>query len=378
MPTPPLSDKKCIEALEMVREHGTIGGASTANGIPRNTLAHRVRTAEERGLNLSGGIRAAIGAANVLPGETRHGWSKVEDEDGNAHSVFWKKPELPKEEFVDALKSGLEDCPKASHPKKKPEYFNDLSAIFPIADLHMGLLTDAEEVGHDWDTKKAQAFLESTFGRLVEVTPEAEVAVLAQLGDLTHTDDQTNVTPQNRHQLDVDSRYFMILRRAVAAMKWCIDTLRQKYPKVIYRGCRGNHDISSHYAVTLALLEHYRDCRDVDIVDHAGEFYVYEFGRNMILLHHGDKAKPDRLVHFAAAEWPEVWGRTEHRVALSGHVHHETRKEVGGMTFESVGTIIPRDAYAYTHAYGSKRALVSITLDRQDGETSRARVAVRS
>lgn len=361
----------------MVEEHGTIAGAALKNGMPRCTLKHRLRVAEQRGLHLSDGIRTAIGAAKVTPGEVRHGWSKVEDEEGNNHSVFWKKPEMPKEEIIDALKQGLADCPPAKQPKRKPEYFNDLSAIFPIADLHMGLLTDCEEVGYDWDTKKAQEYLEKTFGRLVEVTPEAEVAVLAQLGDLTHTDDQTNVTPQNRHQLDVDSRYFVILRRAVAAMKWCIDTLRQKYPKVIYRGCRGNHDITSHYAVTLALSEHYRKCPDVEIIDHAGEFYVYEFGRNMLLLHHGDKAKPERLVHFAAAEWPEVWGRTEHRIALSGHVHHFSAKEIGGMTFESVGTIIPRDAYAYSHAYGAKRGLVSITLDRQDGETSRARVACR-
>lgn len=306
-------------------------------------------------------------------------WTKQHPNGTVTHSVLHvnRPEERDPDDVIDALIDGLRSAPKAKQPKKKPEYFNDLSAIFPIADLHMGLLTDAEEVGHDWDTKKAQAYLEETFGRLVEVTPEAEVAVLAQLGDLTHTDDQTNVTPQNRHQLDVDSRYFVILRRAVAAMKWCIDTLRQKYPKVIYRGCRGNHDLTSHYAVTLALSEHYRGCKDVEIVDHAGEFYVYEFGKNMLLLHHGDKAKPERLVHFAAAEWPEIWGRTEHRIALSGHVHHFSAKEIGGMTFESVGTIIPRDAYAHSNAYSTKRGLVSITLDRQDGETSRARVACK-
>jgi hypothetical protein len=160
----------------------------------------------------------------------------------------------------------------------------------------------------------------------------------------------------------------------VAAMKTAIEVLRQRYPHVIYCGRRGNHDLTAHYAVTLALAEHYRDVAGVTIIQDAGEFYVHEFGRNMLVLHHGDRAKPDRLVHFAAAEWPEIWGRTKYRLALSGHVHHEAVKEVGGMRFESVGTIIPRDAYAYSHAYSARRGLVSIVLHHDQGEISRARV----
>jgi hypothetical protein len=46
------------------------------------------------------------------------------------------------------------------------------------------------------------------------------------------------------------------------------------------------------------------------------------------------------------------------------------------MKFESLGTIIPRDAYAIGHAYSARRALVSITLDKEQGEVSRARVGI--
>jgi hypothetical protein len=94
----------------------------------------------------------------------------------------------------------------------------------------------------------------------------------------------------------------------------------------------------------------------------------------MVVLHHGDKAPAQRLVNFAAAEWPEIWGRTKYRMSLSGHIHHETVKEIGGMRCESVGTIIPRDAHAYSHGYTANRSLVSITLDHQHGEINRARV----
>lgn len=336
------------------------------------SLLRRAKKWQEAPSALTGGADA-IGAdtpASVV-------WTKTHRDGTVTHSVMHSnKPEPPDpDDYADAIRealSGLAPPPKP-HIQDAPK---DLLATFTVADLHMGLLTDQEEVGEDWDTKKAKAVFQDTFGRLVQVTPDAGTALLAQLGDLTHADDQRNVTPQSGHQLDVDSRFFMILRRAVAVMKWAIESLRSKYPHVIYCGRRGNHDLTAHHAITLALSEYYHDCDDVTIIENASDFHVHEFGSNMILLHHGDRAKPERLVHFAAAEWPEIWGRTTHRLALSGHVHHETRKEIGGMTFESVGTIIPRDAFAYTHGYSARRSLVSIVHHVEDGEISRARAPV--
>ena len=325
--------------------------------------------------DLDPAIKAAMGVVGTGMVPTGM-WVKTKPQGDEPGYSLYLRPEAAgndPERILAALRDGLSDL-RQEPVAPVPDAPESLCAVFPVADLHIGMLADKEEVGTDWDTKIARRVFDDTFARLVSVTPAAGVAILAQLGDLMHIDDQRNVTPQNKHQLDADTRYFLVLRRAVAAMKGAIETLRQRYPLVIYRGCRGNHDITAHYAVTLALAEFYRDTPGVQIIDNAGEFYCHEFGVNMLLLHHGDRAKPERLVHFAASEWAELWGRTKHRLALSGHVHHETRKEVGGMAFESVGTIIPRDAYAYGAAYSAKRALVSITLDAAQGEVSRARV----
>lgn len=364
------------EAIDAVAQHGSQRAAARALGIDGKSLRSRLERAA-RWEEAPQGQREAILHSGLDIGIAKAGWRKVKNADGTSDSVYWRAPDDAHDtgDMVSALKDGLADCAPAAH-MTPPQAPADLCAVFPVADLHMGMLADAEEVGVDWDSKKAGLVFAATFGRLVNVTPAAGVAVLAQLGDLTHTDDQRNVTPQSGHQLDADTRYFMILRRAVAAMRWAIDALRVKYPHVIYRGCRGNHDLTAHHAVTLALAEHYRDTAGVEIITNAGEFYVYEFGKNMVLLHHGDRAKPDRLVTFAAAEWPELWGRTKHRLALSGHVHHETRKEIGGMAFESCGTIIPKDVHAYTNAYTARRGLVSIVLDHDAGEVSRARIGV--
>lgn len=383
MPNPGHAPGDLDAAWEALQRHGgqqTLGAMTNAAaelGMPTTTLRSRIEKYKAM-RDMPQGQRDAISITGLDMATVKGGWIKTgPDGEVKGHSVRWTapQPENNAERILEAIREGLADIPPAAHVPA-PAAPDGLCAVFPVADLHIGLLTDAEEVGEDWNGKKAGRVFGETFARLVSVTPSAGVAILAQLGDLTHTDDQRNVTPQSGHQLDADSRYFLILRRAVAAMKSAIDMLRERYPLVIYRGCRGNHDITAHYAVTLALSEHYRETPGVQIIDHAGEFYAHEFGANMLLLHHGDKAKPERLVHFAACEWPEMWGRTRHRLALSGHVHHETRKEIGGMAFESVGTIIPRDAYAYGHGYSAKRGLVSITLDKAQGEVSRARVGL--
>ena len=63
-------------------------------------------------------------------------------------------------------------------------------------------------------------------------------------------------------------------------------------------------------------------------------------------------------------------------MTLSGQIHHETRKEIGGRTFDSIGTIIPRDSFAYSQAYTATRGLVSMVLDKVEGEISRNRVSL--
>lgn len=373
MPTPPLTDELKQEALDAFERFGNKKEAAASLGLSYTTFHHRLTVAQ-----VDPAIQGAMDAVHtrMVPS---HAWLKSTkpDGDGLTYSVFLKtgKIEPTFADMAQTIRDAMQDVAPPAYvaAPKAPEA---LTAIFPVADLHIGMLADGEEVGEDWDSKIAGRVFSDTFARIVSVTPPAGTAILAQLGDLMHVDDQRNVTPQNKHQLDADTRYFKVLRTAVQAMKWAIEELRKKYPRVVYRGVRGNHDMTAHHAVTLALAEYYRNTPEVDIIESAADFYVHEFGVNMIVLHHGDRAKPERLVHFSAAQWPEIWGRTKNRLALSGHFHHAARKEIGGMAFESVGTIIPRDAYAYSHGYSAERSLVSIVIDEKDGEVSRARIGL--
>lgn len=367
-----------LEALEAYRANNE-NATATAKALGKSRAS--VRELVSKALKweqASQGQLAALEVSGLDITGAKHGWRVIVHPDGSRDSVFWKAGSENDDpmKLVDAIKDAMESVAPAIPFAKPTQIDEDIISVFPVADLHIGLLTDAEEVGVDWDTKKALQVFEDTFGQLVDRTPAAGTAILGQLGDLTHNDDQRNVTPQSGHQLDVDSRFFMILRRAIAVMKWAIDRLRQKYGHVIYRGCRGNHDMTTHIAVTLALSEHYKDVDNVTIIDNASEFYAHQFGKNMFFFHHGDKAKPERLLPFIANEFSEMWGQTVHRVTFSGHVHHEWVKELAGMLFRSMGTMIPRDVHAFSHGYGSNRCLQSLTYHVTQGEIATARVNI--
>lgn len=381
-----LSTEMMQEALDHVHRHGGNQRAAARDmAIGRTTLQYRLNAAQRAGLTpadddprqarLSLEQLKQCDKQGIPAGQLSHGWDKDAE---TGKSYFFKVPKAQEDpdELVGAIISGLKSAPKAK-PKKRKLDMRNLCAIFPIADLHIGLLTDEEEVGVDWDSKIALGTFERTFASLVALSPGGKEAVIANLGDLIHVNDQRNVTPGSGHQLDTDSRFFQSLRRAVAAMKFAIDTALTKYERVTVRNQRGNHDEMPVYAVTLALGEHYRDEPRVEVIQSANEFYVHEFGKNMTLLAHGDKTSAERLVMFAAAEYPEIWARTNNRTALTGHVHHQSRKEFSGMVVETLGSIIPRDAYAHSHAYGAMRGLVSIVLDHDEGEIARIRQGVK-
>lgn len=368
-----MKTERQAEAQRLYDELGSYRKVGEAMGIDHK-VALRLAKKAERWDSLDPAFGAAMRHVNtgIVPNGM---WIKTKPtEDAPGYSVYLRPEQASPESLADAIREAMQDLPPLP-AVEPPGAAPARCVVFPLADLHIGLLTDAGEVGEDWDSKKAVAKFAEVFGELVACSPQAERCIIAELGDLSHVNDQTNLT-QSGHQLDADTRFFVVLRRSVQAMKMAIEITRRKYPHVTYVGRRGNHNRDAHIAVTIALAERYDDVQTVRIVQNDADIHVEEYGRNMLVLHHGDRVKPDRLGHFVPAQFPEIWGRTKYRLALSGHIHHMRSQEVGGLLCESVGTFIPRDAYAVSHGYWAQRALTSITLDPDRGEVGRVRVAV--
>jgi hypothetical protein len=211
--------------------------------------------------------------------------------------------------------------------------------------------------------------------KAIAASPASHTAVVLDNGDLTHADDTQNVTPASKHKLDVDTRHFKTMEVTVEALAFAVDAALRKHERVIVRILPGNHNRESYLCVMFALAERFRDNPRVTVQRQPGEFFAFEFGKVLIAAHHGDKAKADRMVHFLADQYAEMWGRTRHRYLFTGHLHHHKAQDIGGVQWEQLRAVTARDAYAVSHAYTARAQLQGITFHRQHGEVSRVKVS---
>jgi len=360
------------EALAAYEKYGSYQKAADALGIGKSTVQDLCKRARA----WQGTDPSVQQAASELGIEdmsiVRDGWLK-----GKSASF---RIDVKKEDDGKTLLENIHEAFSSLKPRKPiaapASTEKNLCTFYNIIDHHLAMNAWGKETGDDYDLKIAIDRLTESMASLIESTPKSDVAVVLNLGDFFHAHDDTATTKQSGHNLDVDGRHYKVLLAGVDVTVACIDMAAKKHKKVIYRALRGNHDEGPHAALTVALYHHYRDCPNIEIDMCASDFYSFEWGRNMICGHHGDKAKADRLVLFMADNWPEMWGRTHWRFLWTGHIHHDSAKDIGGVSWESFRTLAPKDAYAASHAFSSRQTMQAITLDKEHGEILRNKVQI--
>lgn len=251
----------------------------------------------------------------------------------------------------------------------------DLLAVFPMGDPHFGMKAWWADAGEDFDLKIAEDLTCGAIDRLVAVAPAAGTALLLNLGDMFHADNQKNLT-QSGHQLDVDGRHTKVQQVGLYAMIHAVWRLLEKFPKVIFRINRGNHDDQTSYALAMMMSCYFRNEPRVTIDLSPSEFWYYQFGSNLVGSTHGDTVKGPALPGVMACDVPAMWGATKHRAWYVGHVHHQDVKEYPGCTVEYFRTLAARDAWHAGQGYRAGRDMRCIVLHKEHGEIERHRCDV--
>ncbi|MBN7755504.1 hypothetical protein JYP46_01590 [Nitratireductor aquimarinus] len=89
---------------------------------------------------------------------------------------------------------------------------------------------------------------------------------------------------------------------------------------------------------------------------------------------HGDKAKIPDLPMIMANRRKEDWAATSTRHFHSGHIHHDTLREVGGVSVFSHRAPVAQDAYHASHGYLSGRSIKSYTYHIEKGARGHSEV----
>lgn len=398
MPTKPVSHEDIARTVEVRQRCATNVAAAAELGVDERTVRRHMALAAERGL---------LGPEETKPGfaiksitskaadgsivkQVKAAGPEYEPTSGLEvkGKTTWVNAEGRVTQQVVMERKGVEDraalsaaiheefsqykgYAKLVRPPK--ETYADLCNYYPIVDPHIGAMSHGKETGESNDLKIGTARVGGTLQRLIGESPPADTGVIINTGDFYHADDQRNVTPASGHQLDVDGRSHKVKWAGVNMLRTTIDFALQRHKRVIVKNLKGNHDPESALwlNISLGLFYSNEERVEIDTEDANNDHFFHLFGVNYTGATHGHTMKPDRMYVMMAEDNPEYWNASLYRWCIFGHIHHETKKQIGSLICESFSQPVPRDSFAHSHGYRSGSAMQSVTLHRHDGESGR-------
>lgn len=360
--------------LSAIENHGSQRAAARALKCSESTIRHSLDGLKKKAARF--GHAPGHFDSGVAPGYLM-GKVTVQRDAGGEIVQTWERQSpdgemmrAAMEEWVAVLSESMKPLPK---PTKQPKHCDDdLLAVYPLGDPHFGMYAWWQDAGADFDLDIAERLTIGAIDRLVLSAPNASTALMLNLGDMFHADNQRNQS-QSGHQLDVDGRWAKVQQVGLRAKIHCIRRLREKHARVIVRINRGNHDGHSAYALALMLSCYFREDPAVEIDLSPAVAWYFQFGQTLIGTTHGDTLKGADLAAIMASDKPKEWGDTTHRFWYVGHVHHHDSKEYRGCIVEYFRTLAARDAWHQGQGYRSGRDMRLIVIHKQHGDIERHR-----
>lgn len=308
------------------------------------------------------------------------GVSTLYDGDG-AIRAQWVKTNKDEDDRVarilDAMSTIAHRWQGLAEPVEPPalELSEDLLAVYPMGDPHVGMFSWGQETGNNHDLAIAERNLYGAVDRLVELAPPAKQALVVSVGDFFHSDNRANTTT-NGTPVDSDGRWPKVLSVGIRLMRRVIDRALTKHESVHVICEIGNHDWHTSIMLSTCLAQFYERDPRVTIDTSPAKYHKFRFGQTLIATTHGDTVKLLDLGEVMAADWPEDWGETRHRYWLTGHIHHDTLKELRGCIVESFRTLAPADAWHRGQGYRSGRDMKLLVFHRRWGQINRHVVGI--
>lgn len=315
------------------------------------------------------------------------GMSTLYDSQTGEPRLQWVKTHLDHDEKIERIREAI-DSLKDELPRIEPTERNvpsnnnddddghpndNLMAVYPIGDHHIGMLSWEEETGKNYNSSIAESLLCGSINHLVNNSSAASTALIAVLGDFLHYNTTEPVTQKSRNLLDTDTRFANIIRVAFRTLKHSITKALEVHENVNVIIEIGNHDISSSLFIAEALHHMYENEPRVTIDTSPSHFHYFRFGKVLIGTHHGDTVrKPQDLPLIMANDRPKEWGETEYRYWYTGHVHHDSVKDYIGCRVESFRILAPSDSWAHEHGYRSMQDMKAIMIHKEYGEIGRS------
>ena len=222
------------------------------------------------------------------------GKSTLKDADGKI-VMEWTKTNLTKERQVESARVAIKAMMEDIKPFKATEFngqgSSDLCNQYTITDFNLGMMAWGEESGADWDMKIAEELLIKWFECAIQISPNSDQAIFAQIGDFLHWDGLDAVTPMNKHVLDADTRFSKLVRTSIRVIRQVVTLLLQKHERLHIIMAEGNHDPASSVWLREMFAFYYSEEPRITVDTSPDIYYHYAWGNVSLYYHHGHKRK---------------------------------------------------------------------------------------
>jgi hypothetical protein len=345
---------------------------STKQNSEVDTLRTYIKRSRKRLLDQHEGIYNATDSLDVPNTSVKHMWLKDKEK-----SIFVKNPNYVENEENDFSKLQGELIKELQNyvPKypqiKREDKGNKRLFVFDPADIHIGKLCSAFEVGETYNNQIAvQRVLKGCKGILNEIDTNTIDKVLFVIGnDILHIDNAKRTTTSGTPQ-DTDGMWHTNFLIAKSLYVDIIEILMQVADvHVVYNP--SNHDYTNGFFLAQVIETHFRDCKNVTFDTTIAHRKYFTYGKNLIGTTHGDGAKPQDLPMLMAHESKD-WSNCKHKYIYSHHLHHKVSKDYMGVCVETLRSPSGTDSWHHRNGYQhAPKAVEGYIHDKEHGQIQR-------
>lgn len=364
--------------LDALQEHGSTRKAASALGCSKGTLDAAIARVRKRAA-MQGYSPEHDQTHPAPPGQVIKGVSTLYGPEGEVRAQ-WTKTQADRQAQLEiaqeAIQALCEDVPRLPARATTGNYNDDLMAVIPLADPHVGSYVWSGDCHEDYNSEKAVQEICGAVDYLVRQGPRSARCAIINCGDWFHADNLQGITEKSGNVLHLDTRMPKVIREGMMAMRQCVQSALKRHEHVDLINISGNHDEILGCALRVAFSLLYENEPRVTVHESPASRQYLRFGRVLLGACHGHQTKDKDLPGIMATERPEDWGATRHRYFFRGHHHHDSRVEYPGCIVEQVRAMAVPDNYAVEHGFLSGRDAKCITMHREHGEVARTTCAL--
>jgi hypothetical protein len=328
---------------------------------------------EKRILDEHEGLYNATNNLDVPNTSTKNMWIKNKEASLFVVNPNYRQPEQKEEiDFREALLKDIQEYapkfPKIERVKSKESYL----LVLDPADIHIGKLCTAFEVGESYDNQVAvKRVLEGVEGILKKVSSFNIDKILFIGGnDILHIDSPKRTTTSGTPQ-DTDGMWhtnFLIAKKLYVEVLEILLAVAD----VQFTFNPSNHDYTNGFFLAQVVETYFKDCKNIVFDCSIAHRKGFKYFNNLICTTHGDGAKIADLPLLMAQEFSKEWAETKHRYVYTHHVHHKTSKDFIGVTVESLRSPSGTDSWHHRNGYQhAPKAIEAFIHSKDNGQIAR-------